>query len=61
MLTNNSLFLIFESNIMPYDVDGWIEIVWDFSLEKETKEWSDVIDLNRFCLCGDDIADKLFG
>ena len=44
---------------MPYWVEGWIEIVWDF--EKEHKEWSGVIDLNRFCLVGDDIADKLFG
>ena len=50
---------IFNTNTMPYDVDGWIEIVWD--LEKETKDWCGVINLNRFCLCGDDIADKLFG
>ena len=52
---------IFDRNTMPYDVDGWIEIVWDFSVERENKEWCGVINLNRFCLCGDDIADKLFG
>ena len=46
---------------MPYDVDGWVEVLWDWTLEEETQQWCSVINLERFCLCGDDIADKLFG
>ncbi|MEL6928704.1 MAG: hypothetical protein AAFO95_08725 [Cyanobacteria bacterium J06600_6] len=44
---------------MPYWVEGWIEIVWD--IEEENKDWCGVIDLNRFCLGGVYISDKLFG
>ena len=53
---NNNRFLLIIT--MPDRVDGWIEIVWDF--ERENKDWCGVINLNQFCLCGDDIAD-IFG
>ena len=46
---------------MPYWVTGWVEVVWDCSLEEETQLWEGVINLDRFNLYGDDIPDILFG
>lgn len=46
---------------MPYDVSGWIEILWDHTLEDEKQEWSGVINLNRFCLSGDYLSSLFFG
>jgi hypothetical protein len=46
---------------MPYWVEGWIEIVWDFSLEDDIQKWCGVINLNRFHFYGDDVPDLLFG
>ena len=46
---------------MTYDVSGWIEVVWDYSLESEVQTWEGVIDLNRFAFYGDMVANQLFG
>lgn len=46
---------------MPYWVSGWIEILWDCTSEDEVQEWSGVINLDRFCLDGDEISNSLFG
>ena len=46
---------------MPYDVSGWIEILWDYTLEDEIQVWCGVINLNRFVLDGDMISNLLFG
>ena len=53
--------LIFKINTMPYSVDGWIEILWDWSLEEETQLWCGFMSLSRFNFYGDDIPDRLFG
>ena len=46
---------------MPYSVDGWIEILWDWSLEEEIQQWSGFITLSRFNFYRDDVPDRLFG
>ena len=46
---------------MPYDVSGWIEVVWDHSLDEDVQSWSVVVDLHRLCLSGDIISHTLFG
>ena len=46
---------------MPYWVSGWIEVVWDWSVEEKIQYWSEVINLDRFNFYGDDVPDVLFG
>lgn len=46
---------------MPYDVSGWIEVLWDWTLEEEKQLWSGVINLDRFMLSGDIVSNMLFG
>jgi hypothetical protein len=46
---------------MPYWVSGWIEVVYEFSLEEKTQQWCGVINLQRFHFFGDDLTDLLFG
>ena len=46
---------------MPYSVDGWIEILWDWSLEEETQHWSGFMSLYRFNFYGSYLSDRLFG
>jgi hypothetical protein len=33
---------------MTYWVSGWIEVVYEFSLEEKTQQWCGVINLQRF-------------
>ena len=46
---------------MPYDVDGWVEVLWDWTLEEKTQQWCSFINLNLFCFYGDEVTDRLFG
>ena len=46
---------------MPYDVSGWIEVVWDHSLDEDVQSWAVVVDLHRLYLFGDIISHTLFG
>lgn len=46
---------------MPYGVNGWVEILWDWTLEEEIQQWCSFINLNRFCFYGDEVTNRLFG
>ena len=46
---------------MPYEVSGWIEVVWDHTLDEEVQSWAVVVDLHRLCLLGDYTSHTLFG
>jgi hypothetical protein len=46
---------------MPYNIEGWIEVLWDCTLADEPQKWSSVINLERFCLQSDSVTNWLFG
>ncbi|MDQ8188601.1 hypothetical protein [Pelagicoccus sp. SDUM812002] len=46
---------------MPYDITGWIEVLWDHTLEEEKKVWSGVICLDRLSLADEYETSVLFG